>query len=377
MQQLTDGNNTFALDLYRRESAQPGNLFFSPYSISTALAMTYAGARGETAQQMAKTLHFPSPQEALPKTYAELTDQFTAIQKAGKIQLNVANSLWCQKGETFLPEFLKIGQSSYHAELRLVDFATDSAGARKEINDWVAQKTQDKIRDLLQSPQPLPGSLMVLCNAIYFKGTWRSTFDPKSTRPAPFFVHEGQSVEAPTMWQKFNFRTLTNSTASLATLPYVGDQLSMVIVLPNQVDGLATLEKNLTAAQLREWTTALDQAPTPETILYLPKFKLTNRLSLARDLREMGMPVAFSGGADFSGINGKRDLFIGDVVHQAYVDVNEQGTEAAAATAVTMMRSALMRNPPVFRVDHPFLFFIRDNSTGAILFIGRVTDPTK
>jgi serine protease inhibitor len=373
--QAVEGNTAFAIDLYHRESRKEGNLFFSPYSISTALAMTYAGARAGTALEMARTLHFPGAQDDLAPAFAGLADRFKQVQKGGQAQLSVANSLWCQRHHPFLPAFLELNRNYYRAEVRAVDFAGNADGARREINDWVAQQTQDKIRDLLRPPVPSPAARLVLCNAIYFKGNWLAQFDPKLTQPAPFLTAPNRNVPVPMMTRKLKLRIHSVAGLRLGALPYTGNDLSLVILLPDATDGLPSLERQLTAANLLAWLKALDAEAEVEIPLFLPKFKLNCRLDLAKDLAAMGMPAAFAGGADFSGMDGARDLFISDVVHQAFVEVNEQGTEAAAATAVVMTKGLALRPTPVFRVDHPFLFLIRDNQTGSLLFLGRVTNP--
>jgi serpin B len=374
--EIVKDNTTFAVDLYRREGAKAGNLFFSPYSISTALAMTYAGARGQTEQEMARVLHFGLSQSDVPAAFASLAQRMEEIGKSKQVSLSVANSLWCQRSYPFNDAFLKVNRDSYHAEARLVDFAGSGEATRKEINTWIARQTQDKIQDLLQPGQLSGDTRLVLCNAIYFKGNWAAQFDPGRTMVAPFFTAPGQSVETPMMSRTLKLRSREYDDFHLFALPYTGNDLSMVIMLPKAVDGLAALEERLDAAKLQEWLTAADKAPEAEAMVFLPKFKLNCRLELAKELSAMGMPVAFGAGADFSGMTAARDLFISHVVHQAFVDVNEEGTEAAAATGVAMTKLIALR-PLVLRTDHPFIFLIRENRTGSILFLGRVMDPTK
>jgi serpin B len=373
---VVEGNATFALDLYRREKGKTANLVFSPYSISTALAMTYAGARGPTAEEMARTLHFELPPADLHQGFADLAARFDQIEKEKHINFSVANSLWCQRGYAFEPAFLDLNRNDYHAELRQVDFMTKAEDIRREINAWVERKTDDKIRDLLKPGQLGSMTRLVLCDAIYFKGDWATRFDPKATQPEPFFITSNQSVTVPMMSRTFKLRSRELDDMSLFALPYTGNDLSMIILLPADREGLAALEQRLTAAAWQGWLKALNTAPELEATVALPRFKLNCRLDLANDLAAMGMPSAFRANADFSGINGKRDLFISGVVHQAYVDMNEQGTEAAAATGVTM-RALSLRRAEVLRVDHPFLFFIVERQTGTLLFLGRVADPTK
>jgi len=370
------GNTAFATDLYQRERAKPGNLFFSPYSISTALAMTYIGARGQTATEMAQTLHLNIPQAELPPAFAELVREMEAIGRTQPLMLDVANSLWCQQGFPILDSFLKLTHNDFDAEARLVDFVGNAEPVRLEINAWIAKKTQDKIRDLLQPGRLSADTRLVLCNAIYFKGQWLARFDPKATHTAPFFLGNGQQVQIPLMTQSLRLRSRQFDNFDAFALPYTSNELSMIILLPKAVDGLGALEKGLDSANLGQWLSALDAAPETKADLFLPKFKLNCRLDLAGTLSALGMPTAFSANADFSGITSTPSLRISDVVHQAFVDVNEEGTEAAAATAVVMRLTASVQRTPVLRVDHPFLFLIRENRTGSILFLGRVVDPS-
>jgi serpin B len=374
---VVTGNTAFALDLYAKLRSQDGNLFFSPYSISTALAMTYGGARGETARQMARTLHFDLAPDKLHPPLAALQANLNAIQQKGQVKLAVANSLWPQKGYAFLPDYLALCQKYYGTSITPVDYRGDTGAARKTINDWVEQKTNHKIVELLK-PGVLNGlTRLVLANAIYFKGTWDSPFRTRLTTYQPFHVTTAKTVSAPLMEKEDRFRYADLPDLQVLELPYAGDDLSMLVLLPRKVDGLGDLEANLTTQNLTAWTTGLERQ---EVDVFLPKFKTTAEFSLAETLAILGMADAFSSRADFSGMDGRKDLFISAVVHKAFVEVNEEGTEAAAATGVMARASAVRAIPqqvPVFRADHPFLFLIRDNHTGSVLFLGRITDPTK
>jgi serpin B len=368
---VVEGNNQFALDLYAKlRGEKADNLFFSPYSISTALAMTYAGARGQTEKEMAQVLHFQVPQDRLPSAFASLMAKLRS-EKEGN-QLRIANRLWGQQGYQFLPEFLRVTREEYKAELALQDFVTKAEEARKTINAWVEKQTEEKIKDLIP-----PGVLnqltrLVLTNAIYFKGKWASQFDKKATGEAPFKLTPTKTASVPMMHRKDKFKYGTVDDAQILELPYVGDELSMLMVLPQAVDGLAELEKRLTPANLGKWLSARRKQ---EVNVYLPRFTMTSQFQMNEVLKSMGMPSAFApDAADFSGMDGKRDLFISAVIHKAYVDVNEEGTEAAAATGVVMGITSVQITPE-FRADHPFVFLIRDNRTGAILFVGRVANP--
>jgi serpin B len=372
IQSAVSGNTAFALDLYQQLKAAEGNLFFSPYSISVALAMTYAGARGNTATQMAQTLHFTLDQSQPHPAFAELEARLNSVQQKGRVKLGVANSLWPQKKYDFLPEFLALAREYYGVEITPVDYVNATEAARSMINEWVETKTEKKITDLIP-----PGILddltrLVLVNAIYFKGDWSSQFDKRNTSDAPFWVMPGESIIVPMMNQTREMRYARRDGLQILELPYAGDDLSMVVLLPDENDGLDELHAALTAGRLEKWT---DDLWEMEVNVFLPKFKTTSAFNLNDELRIMGMPDAFDNTADFSGMNGTKWLVIAAVLHKAFVDVNEEGTEAAAATAVVMRAKSMPAPPVVFRADHPFLFLIRDNVTRSILFLGRVVNP--
>ena len=372
MHEVVQGNNQFAIDIYARLRQQPGNLFLSPYSLSTALAMTYAGARGETAEQMAKVLHFDVTPDRLHPAFEALIRQVNE-NKGRPYRLSVANALWGQEGDPFLPEFLRLLADRYGAGLRRVDFHFTEQ-ARRTINAWVEEQTEGKIKDLLKPPNLLPVTSLVLTNAIYFKGDWASPFPKGATTDETFTVTGDDRVSVPMMHRVGHFNYLDGGGFQALELPYAGDTLSMVVLLPKRVDGLTEFEGGLSAKGLADWLARL----RPRRVdVALPRFRIEARFELQKVLPAMGMPAAFGGKADFSGINGMRDLFISAVIHQAYGDVNEEGTEAAAATAVVMGRGAAARPEPIvsFRADHPFVFLIRDIRTKSILFFGRVTNP--
>jgi serine protease inhibitor len=373
-QAIVEGNNKFALELYGKLKDRQGNLFLSPYSISTALAMTYAGAKDETERQMAKTLDFPTTlgNEQFHNAFSDIIRQLNEAGKKGGFELVVANALWGQKDYKFLQEFLTLVKKNYDGDLQQVDFATQTEAVRKTINDWVETKTKAKIKELIK-----PGTLdsmtrLVLTNAIYFKGKWASQFKPERTQDAPFTLLGGQKVNVPMMNQTSNFGYMETDTTQVLEMPYVNNDLSMVILLPKKLDGVNELEKELTSETFAGW---LGKLRKREVQVYLPRFKITSEFELTQVLGSMGMPDAFSSKADFSGMTGNKDLFISAVVHKAYVDVNEEGTEAAAATGVAMKLTSVASPPPVFKADHPFVFLIRDNHTGSILFMGRTANP--
>lgn len=365
------GGDRFALALLARLAAGDGNLFFAPGNLRTALAMTHAGAAGKTADEMARTLHF----EALPglRVHAAQAAAAAELQAgAGDVTLRAANRLWGAQGEPFVVEYVERTRSYYGAELTGVDFAATEQ-ARQTINAWVSQQTEGKIAELLAPRTIDAATRLVLTSAIYFKGTWQRAFDPARTQDRPFQV-PGQAVApaVPTMQQQAKFAYAEVAGAQVLELPYTGGRLAMTIVLPEQPDGLPGLLKDLDAARLAGWISALRST---EVRVALPRFTTRARFELVDTLAAMGMPTAFSAAADFSRMSRGGGLSISHVIHEAFVDVNEVGTEAAAATAVVMTRSAPVKPPPSFVADRPFLYLIRDTQTGQIVFLGRVLDP--
>jgi len=371
---VVEGNNAFAFALYGQLRNRNGNLFFSPESISTALAMAHAGARGSTASEMAKTLHFTLPQQQLNPAMGALLSDLNAVHDG--YQLAVANALWAQQGYTFLDNFLQLLKTDYGAGLNQVDFKGATEAARLTINRWVEQKTQDKIKDLLQPGTLAPSTRLVLTNAIYFKGDWQTQFDKAQTKDEDFYPSQAQTKKVAFMHRIGSFSYFDGGTFQVLEIPYKSKELSMIVLLPKDRSGLPALEQSLTASNTQQWLSQMGERD--KVIVALPKFKATQQFELGGTLGAMGMAQAFSGSADFSGMTGKRDLAISDVIHKAYIDVNEEGTEAAAATAVGFRALAMrgpVEQPPVFRADHPFIFLIRDNRSSSILFMGRMADP--
>ncbi|MGC8970739.1 MAG: serpin family protein [bacterium] len=371
---LVSGNNAFALDLYRRLSTEKGNIFLSPYSISSALSMTYAGAKGETAKQMAKVLRFTLPQEKLHQAFYDLAKLLQSNTK--DYRLSIANALWGQKGYKFLQEFIDITNKYYDAGFKEVDFINDIAReeTRQMINKWVEDKTNGKIKNLLGPRDLNELTRLVLTNAIYFKGKWESQFDPKNTKDMPFYISEKVKVDIPMMYQKSEFNYKEDKDVQVLEMPYTGKDLSMVIILPKPDVPLSKVERSLTTKKLKNWLSTLSKR---EIEVYIPRFKMEKRFVLNDPLQKMGMVDAFDMiKADFSGMTPKPDLHISSVIHQAFIEVNEEGTEAAAATAVIMATKAVIM-PTIFRADRPFIFFIRDLRSGSILFMGRLVEPGK
>ena len=375
---LTQGNNAFAVDLYGQLRAQSGNLFFSPASISTAFAMAYAGAGGQTATEMAGVFHFTLPPDQLHPAMGALLAAMNANHTG--YQLRVADALWAQQDASFLPSYLNLVRSDYGAGFHRVDYKASPETVRATINQWVEQQTNNKIQNLILQGVLSTSTRLVLTNAIYFKGDWLNTFQKSATQDEEFYLSATQTVKAPMMHRTGGYYYYDGGTFQELELPYKGDELSMVVLLPKDIGGLPALEESFTSASLADWQQKLE--PASKVILTFPRFTMTKQIELSGTLAKMGMPQAFSGGADFSGMTGKHDFSISAVIHKAFVDVSEQGTEAAAATATVMtataMRSQLPEPPPiVFRADHPFLFLICDLKSGDILFTGRVADPTK
>ncbi len=371
---VADGNNRFALDIYRALSSSSGageNLLVSPFSISTALAMTYAGARGETAAQMESVLHFDQPPESLHPAYGELLRDLKGSRDG--YQLNVANRLFGQDSYPFKTEFLDLVADDYAAPLEELDFYTAAEAARVHINEWVEGETNQRIKNLLPQGTVTRDTRLVLTNAIHFDGQWKHQFREEATRDAPFFRLDGEQETVSMMFQQESFSYAELEGFQMLEMPYAGDDLSMVVMLPESIDGLASLEQSLTPALLDESFAALRQR---DVLVSLPKFTFDNSFQLRSVLAELGMTDAFGSQADFTGI-ADANLSISDVVHKTFIDVNEEGTEAAAATGVVIGVTSVVWNPPPveFRADRPFLFALRDTHSGSLLFLGRVTQP--
>ena len=374
VQSLVASNTTFALNLYSQLAATPGNLFFSPYSISTCLAMVYAGARGNTELQMSQVLGFGTNQQQFASTFGDLQRELETNQEPNVIELNLANALWAQEGFPFLPAFLATATNQYQANINQADFVHEADAVTDDINNWVAQETQNKIQNILSPGMVNSYTRLVLANAIYFLGVWTTSFDTNNTSTQPFYLSSATQVDAPLMHQPTNWlRYAATSDFQAIELPYGSNQVSMVILLPWQVDGLGRLEQQLSPALL---SNVVSRMIEQQVEVFLPRFTLEYKSELTDTLTAMGMPDAFTPYvADFSGIDGMLDLYVTFVVHKAWAEVNEAGTEAAAATIIGVGNTAVTGPPPIFRADHPFIFFIRDTHTGSILFLGRLANP--
>lgn len=381
-QAVIRANNQFAVNLYRELSKRDGNLFFSPYSINKTLSMTYAGARGDTAREMAATLCSTLPQERHHRAFLEargainrsLQSRSSRFFKKNGVELLQSAALWGQRGTNYEREFQSLLQECYDAPLQEINFA-DSERARDTINRWAATQTKNRIPELLPPAAVSAATRLILASAIYFKGDWMHPFLKNKTSDDDFHVSGGGIRKTPMMRQQETFGYFENDEMQALSLPYEGNSLAMLVLLPRKVDGLTSLEKVLSAEKLADWA---GQARAQPVNVVLPKFKLTDDFELARALEQLGMRLAFDQlKADFSGMNGGREqLFLDRVIHKAFVELSEKGTEAAAATAATMvLRSAAPSTPPsipVFRADHSFAFAIYDVHSGLVLFLGRV-----
>lgn len=378
IQALANSSNAFALDFYAKIRARKGNLVASPFSIHTALAMTWAGAKGETAAQMKKVLHLDSDR-AIDAAGGLIRDYGAPDQK---VTIRIANRLFGEKTYAFEAPYLARVNAAFGAPLEPLDFHGAAQQARGHINDWVAKQTEDRIKDLIPADGITPLTRLVLANAIYFLGDWATPFKKEATSPAPFFTSKTDQKDVPTMHQSAQHRIAATDGVKVLDLPYEDGTLAMTFVLPDAVDGLDAVEARLTSKTLEAWLAA---AAPAQVVVSLPKLEIApaQSLSLSDALAAMGMPLAFDEAkADFTGManppNPGDRLFISRVFHKAFVKVDEKGTEAAAATAVVMAPRGAVRHttPPVeFKADHPFLYMLRDTRTGLILFMGRVADP--
>ena len=380
---IAQSNNHFAADLYReinQENSGPGNnIFFSPFSISSALALTYEGAKGTTAGEIRSVFSFPENVSTMRNGFAAVNSGLN--ERNPGINLSTANALWAEKTATFLPEYTGVAEQYYGANTTSLDFVNQPDASRQTINSWVAARTNNKIQNLLPDGSIDPSTRLVITNAVYFKGTWEKQFDANLTVDTPFTKSDGTAVTAKMMQQTDEnavFPYAETPDLQMLSLPYSASgssNLSMIVLLPRQND-LSAAGPYLAPSNL----SVLEQTSSDRRVdVYIPKFKLETQYSMKKLLSAMGMPTAFSGAADFSGMDGFHDLYISDVYHKAYIEVNEEGTEAAAATGTVMAGMAAPGSEPpvpVFRADHPFLFLIQDNTSGTILFTGRVSDPT-
>lgn len=374
---LVNDDNAFAFNLYQSLLSKDGNLVLSPYSISLALAMTYAGARGETESQMAKALHFSLSQERLHPAFNQLDmnltqESQTTSKDQQPLQLNIANAVWAEQTYPFLQAYLDLIAQNYGAGIHLADFINQFEQARMEINNWVSDQTKEKIQNLIPNGALNANTRMVLVNAIYFKADWQEQFDPNNTTDAPFHLLDGSQVQVKTMSDTLHVPYVKGNGYQAVELPYQGNSAAMDILVPDE-GNFDQFESTMDFQKMNE---VLSSVQNTAVMLSLPKLTFNSEFNLSHQLAALGMPDAFDGNkADFSGMTGEKDLFVSDVVHKADISVDEKGTEAAAATGVIMEATSAMVTQVNLKIDRPFLFVIRDLKSGQILFMGRVLNP--
>ena len=372
---VIEANNRFAINLYSQYKSEEGNIFFSPFSISTAMAMVYEGAEGKTAKEIKSVFGFPKYDNSRRNQYSDLLSEINKKDK--EYALKTANALWAEQDFHFLDEYLTTVEKYYGGKTTNLDFKNEPEASRLIINNWVEDKTNDKIKDLLPEDVIDADTRLVLTNAIYFKAKWLIQFDADKTSDEYFRVNPDKSIKVPMMQptsQKSTFNYTQNKDLQILEMPYAGEDLSMLILLPLD-DDIEALENSFTIEKLTEWKKSLRKR---RVNIYIPKFKFETKYFMIYTLSNLGMPTAFTDSADFSGMTGTNELKIDKVIHQAFIEVNEEGTEAAAATGVTMYMTSFRKQKhptPVFKADHPFIFIIQQNETGNILFMGRVNNP--
>ena len=378
---LIKATNTFAIELYSQLRESEKNLFFSPFSIFTALAMVYAGARGSTANQMEEALHITLEQHRFHMALKTLLRILRSEESYKDTELSIANLLCVKEGYDLLERFLFVIEDNYNAPIWNLDFSLVEESCAK-INDWVAEQTRGKIKNIIDSIDT--EMRLILINAIYFKGMWEKTFDKKYTKDEHFTLISGEKLLVPMMHQTKNFNYLEDEQFQILEMPYKGnlifgtrDQISMVIFLPKRFNSLSELEPLLTIEKIEDYLSSLREQYTQKVKVFFPRFTINMKYKLTKCLSDLGITEAFTKNADFSGISKEPDIFISDIIHKAFVEVNERGTEAAAVTAISVVGASIgpRKEPPIFRADHPFLFVIQDSQTKTILFIGKLMNP--
>ncbi|XP_057555364.1 serpin B3-like isoform X2 [Hippopotamus amphibius kiboko] len=388
MSSLSEANTHFAIDLFQQiRQSKKENVFYSPFSIMSALAMTSLGAQGQTASEIEKVLHFNEitgntkgeatrdPVEKSGDVHHQFQNLLTELKKPrDAYELKVANRLYAEKEFPFLQGYMNNVKKFYLTSVESANFVHAAEESRKMINSWVERQTNEKIKDLFPKDSFSADTVLVLVNAVYFKGQWKQKFEKENTGEEKFWLNKDTSKSVQMMKQtsRFNFTSLENMQVKILEIPYNGEELSMVVLLPDEVDGLQKLEDQLTAEKLMEWTNS-ENMREHDVDLHLPRFKVEESYDLKDTLTALGMVAAFNN-ADFSGMTGTRDLVVSKVVHKSFVEVNEEGTEATAATGIGI-RERIGRIPDSFHCNHPFLFFIKHNKTNTILFYGRVSAP--
>lgn len=378
VENLVRDNSAFAIDLYKRLCTRTGNISVSPYSISASLAMICAGAQGNTRKQMAEALRFSLEQKSIDPAFGSLRLTLKNLEDNGGVSLIVANSLWPQKGYDILPEYRNLLKTCYGALITSVDYQRQPGQTIETINNWVDETTQGKIKDIVAPDTINATTKLVIANAICFKGKWERKFEADLTKNSPFSISLENSVQAPMMTHTALFNYADLESLQILEMPYVGKELSMIVLLPKEPDGIKLLERDLSNENLNLWK---NKMASSNVLIYFPKFELTSTFYLADTLVSMGMVDAFSAkDANFSGIalRTNEPLYLSSVIHKAFLEVKEEGTEASAATLLSVPDGMSIKEPriPVFRADHPFIFLIQENHTGTILFMGRVSEPS-
>jgi len=374
IQTAAESNNAFGFDLYHKFKGEAGNLFFSPYSISSALTMTYEGAKGKTAEEMQTILYLPDDKNKIRHDFKSIYDEL--IKADTPYKLRTANALWAQKDYLFDNEYVNAIKKYYDGQLTNLDFKTKTENSRITINSWIENKTNDKIKNLIPKGMLSPMTRLVLTNAIYFKADWSKQFDAKDTREGKFRLVSGEDVSTQMMHKMGNCNYAETDNLQILEMDYLGNDLAMLIILPKE-NNISKIENIFSKEKLDAWKSAMENLKVRVT---LPKFKFETKYFMAKDLKEMGMPTAFKyPDADFTAMSPTDELYIDEVIHQTFVEVAEYGTEAAAATAVIMMAGAApqreQEQPKIFNADHPFIFIIHQKKSGNILFMGRLSDP--
>jgi serpin B len=372
---LAPGNNSFAVDLYGRLRHKPGNILFSPLSLSAALGMTYAGAAGQTADEIARVMHFNLGRERLNAAFGELLETWHDKERARNFQISIAKALWLQKGCSLHADFQNSLQNQYRAHIESVDFASDPAQARRTIDTWITKETRGKITQIVPAMNLSRDALLMVTTALYLKAPWSTGFQEAQTKTETFWVAEDQSVQTPLMHRVKEHASYGENAdcQMLQLLCTSSSRLSVVFLLPRQRNGLARLEQTLSASRLQDW---LGSMKDYEVDVVLPRFKVTAQYDVKDELQQMGVARAFVPDADFSGVSSARPLYLFAIAHKAFLDLNEQGIEAAAASGEVLgPNDGEQAKPAVFRADHPFMFLIRNYRDGNILFLGRLVNP--
>jgi serpin B len=371
VKEVVKGNNEFTFDIYDQINDKEENLFFSPYSVSSALAMTYNGAEGKTKNEMSDVLNFNKDINALSENYSALNDHITGLSSK-KIQLNIANAIWGQQDYGFRKAFLELNKKYYGAGIKQVNFKKEHKEIRNQINKWVEDKTNQKIKNLIKPNVLDRMTRMVLVNAIYFNGKWENPFKKEDNFKDKFYIYSKCETQTEFMFQKLSLKYHEDDIAQVVEIPYSEKSLSMMVILPKEKYGMEQLEKYLDNELYENYNKSLS---TYKVELSFPKFEVEDDYELNSPLKDMGMKSAFGEGADFSGMTGSKDLFIDNVVHKTYVKVDEEGTEAAAATGIVMRKTSAIMETKEFKADHPFIFIIKENKNDTILFMGRIMNP--